>query len=110
MDYGGLVCRARPRCGECAVASLCAARPRFEAGETATPVRAQGAFAGSDRQWRGRLLRELRAAERPLRVSALLEAAGAGVEDASRVRALLAGLCAEGMAWSRGGWCGLGER
>ena len=110
MDYGGLVCRARPRCAECVVANLCAARPRFEAGEAATPVRAQGAFAGSDREWRGRLLRELRAAERPLRVSALLEAAGAGIDDASRVRTLLGGLCTEGMAWSRGGWCGLGER
>ncbi len=108
MDYGGLVCRARPRCGECVVARLCAARPRFEEGETARPVRAQGAFAGSDREFRGRLLHELRTAERPLRVPALLEAAGAGAEEASRVRALLAALCAEGMAWSRGGWCGLG--
>jgi A/G-specific adenine glycosylase len=109
MDYGGLVCRARPRCEECVVASLCAARPRFATGEVATPVRAQGVFAGSDREWRGRLLRELRAAERPLRVGALLEAAGAGEGERERVRALLATLCAEGMAWSRGGWCGLGD-
>ncbi len=109
MDFGGLVCAARPRCDACTLADLCAARPRFEAGEVATPVRAQGAFGGSDREWRGRLLRELRAATRPLRVSTLLERAGADATTAARVRALFAALCAEGMAWSRGGWCGLGD-
>ncbi len=109
MDYGGLVCAARPRCNECVVTDLCAARPRFEAGEAATPVRAQGAFGGSDREWRGRLLRELRAAEQPLPVRALLEASGAQPADADRVRALLERLCREGMAWSRDGWCGLGD-
>ncbi len=110
MDYGGLVCAARPRCDACVVVDACAARPRFEAGERAAPVRAQGAFANSDREWRGRLLRELRASARPMRLTALLEAAGASTADAPRVRALLRALCAEGMAWSRGGWCGLGER
>ncbi|MFN8639340.1 MAG: A/G-specific adenine glycosylase [Dehalococcoidia bacterium] len=109
MDYGGLVCAARPRCDACVVADLCAARPRFEAGEAATPVRAQGAFAGSDREWRGRLLRELRAAAGPLRIDRVVEAVGVPPADASRVRDLLAALCIEGMAWSREGWCGLGD-
>ncbi len=109
MDFGGLVCAARPRCGACTLADLCAARPRFEAGEVATPVRAQGAFTGSDREWRGRLLRALRAAPAAIRVSTLLESAGAGESEAPRVRALFRGLCTEGMAWSRGGWCGLGD-
>src|SRR5690606_29174391 len=60
MDYGGRVCTPRPRCGECVVAHLCAARPRFEAGERAESVRAQAPFEGSDRQLRGRILRVLR--------------------------------------------------
>ncbi|MCC6237463.1 MAG: A/G-specific adenine glycosylase [Dehalococcoidia bacterium] len=110
MDYGGLVCAARPRCDVCVVVDACVARPRFAAGEQAVPVRAQGAFANSDREWRGRLLHELRTAARPIRVGALLEAVGASTADTPRVRALLKALCVEGMAWSRGGWCGLGER
>ena len=38
----------------------------------AAPVRAQGAFAGSDRQWRGRILRALRVAEGAVRTSMLV--------------------------------------
>ncbi len=110
MDFGGLVCAARPRCDGCVLADICAARPRFAAGELATPVRAQARFSGSDREWRGRLLLQLRTAAGPMRVGALVEAAGASDAEAPRVRALLRALCAEGMAWSRGGWCGLGER
>ena len=60
MDYGAKVCLPRPRCEECVVASLCAARPRFAGGETAEPVRAQGAWHGSDRMWRGRIMQVLR--------------------------------------------------
>ena len=41
MDYGGQVCTPRPRCEACVVARYCAARPRFERGEEAEPVRAQ---------------------------------------------------------------------
>jgi A/G-specific adenine glycosylase len=109
MDYGGLVCTPRPRCDVCFVADLCEARPRFLEGAIAAPVRAQGAFAGSDREWRGRLLHELRAASTPLRVRSLFVAAGVTSVDEARVRALLRALCDEGMAWARGGWCGLGD-
>jgi A/G-specific adenine glycosylase len=109
MDYGGLVCAARPRCSACVVARQCAARPRFAAGERATPVRAQGAFADSDRAWRGRLLHALRAAHAPLERDALLDATGASTAQRPRVLALLDALCAEGMAWSRDGRVGLGE-
>ncbi|MQA00354.1 MAG: A/G-specific adenine glycosylase [Dehalococcoidia bacterium] len=109
MDYGARVCTPRPKCGECVVASLCAARPRFAAGAVAEPVRAQGRFDGSDRQWRGRLLRVLREADGPLRLGALLKAADVPAEEKPRVRALLGTLCADGLAWSDGGWCGLGS-
>src|SRR5690606_6894546 len=34
MDYGARVCLPNPRCEDCVVASLCAARPRFASGET----------------------------------------------------------------------------
>lgn len=109
MDFGGLVCAARPRCGACVLSSMCAARPRFEAGEQARPVRAQGRFEGSDRQWRGRVLASLRSEVGAVRVTSLVATLASGPEDERRVRALLRTLAAEGLVWSRGGWCGLGD-
>ncbi len=109
MDYGAKVCLPRPRCEVCVVASECAARPRFARGETADPVRAQGRFEDSNRQWRGRILRALREHEGPMRVTTLLRGLARSPGEVEKVRGLFEGLCAEGMAWRRGAWCGLGE-
>ena len=61
MELGALVCTARsPKCDECPIATQCAWRaagyPQFE-GKRA-PI--QKKFAGSDRQVRGLILKELR--------------------------------------------------
>lgn len=109
MDYGAKVCLPRPRCEACVVAELCAARPRFERGETAAPVRAQARFDGSDRQWRGRILRTLRERDQPLRTSMLARGLARTPLEVETVRRLLAALCEERMAWRRGSWCGLGD-
>ena len=109
MDYGAQVCTPRPRCHDCVVAHLCAAQPRFARGEVAAPVRAQPRFEGSDRQWRGRILRVLRRTEGPLRTSQLLEGLASTPAEGERVRRLLAALCDERLAWSLGGRCGLGD-
>ena len=113
MDYGGRVCTPRPHCDECVVSHLCAARPRFAAGEVAQPVRAQDAFAGSDREWRGRLMQALRdheqgGATRALTVTKLLGAVARTKDERARARALLDGMVAEGLAWVDGRRCGLG--
>ena len=114
MDYGGRVCTPRPHCDECVVAHLCAARPRFAAGEIAEPVRAQSAFAGSDREWRGRLMQALRDGnedgdlEGSLTVARLLGTVARTKDERARARALLDVLVAEGLAWVRGRRCGLG--
>ena len=112
MDYGARVCLPRPRCEACVVASCCSARPRFAAGEQAEPLRAQPAFEGSDRQWRGRILAALRESPEPLSVERLLRGlakiGGRRAPSPERLRTLLDGLCAEGFAWRRGGRCGLG--
>jgi A/G-specific adenine glycosylase len=110
MDYGARVCTPRPHCEACVVALLCAARPRFAAGEAAEPVRAQPRFDGSDRQVRGRILQQLREADGPLRLEALLDALAADGVDRDRARTLLDRLTAEGMMWVEGGRCGLGTR
>ena len=109
MDYGAQVCAPRPRCHDCVVARLCAAQPRFARGDVAAPVRAQPRFDGSDRQWRGRILRVLRRTEGPLLTSQLLERLASTPAEGERVRRLLAALCDERLAWSQGGRCGLGD-
>ena len=60
MDFGASICTPRPKCGECPIAHLCAARPRFQSGQRAEPVRAQPEFRGSRRQIRGEIMRALR--------------------------------------------------
>ena len=110
MDYGGRVCLPRPRCGECALASTCAARPRFAAGEVAEPVRAQGAWAGSDRQLRGALMQALRDAHAEDGASVSERTLLAGLDDVERGRRLLAALVANGLAWRARGRVGLGTR
>lgn len=107
MDFGAKVCTPRPRCERCVLASVCAARPRFATGEVAEPVRAQARFEGSDRQLRGRLLQELRAAATPVPRTRLL-ASVAGGRDEARAGRMLDTLVADGMAWSDGERCGLG--
>ncbi len=110
MDYGAHVCTPRPRCDECVVATLCAAQPRFAAGEAATPVRAQARFDGSDRQVRGRLMQVLRDADGDLEVTAVIERVVATGVEAARTQRLLEGLVAEGMAWVANGRVRLGSQ
>jgi len=94
MELGALVCTARsPKCDACPIAAQCAWRaagyPEFE-GKRA-PV--QKRFAGSDRQVRGLILRELRASEVAVTQA---ELDGVWPDAAQRARAL-AGLLADGL-------------
>ena len=94
MELGALVCTARsPRCSHCPVTRRCAWRG---AGypPLAEPVRRPQAFAGTDRQVRGRLLAVLRDSTTPVAGDLLAEV---WEEPVQRGRAL-AGLVADGLA------------
>ncbi|MEJ7794354.1 MAG: A/G-specific adenine glycosylase [Nocardioides sp.] len=66
MELGALVCTARqPRCGACPVADRCAWRAAGCPAYDGPPRRGQ-AWAGTDRQCRGRLMAALREAEGPV--------------------------------------------
>lgn len=58
MDLGREVCRPRPRCEACPLAGRC--RFRRAGRRPSSPSRRQGAFDGSFRQVRGKVLRVLR--------------------------------------------------
>ena len=93
MELGALVCTARaPACRSCPVSADCAwlaaGRP-----EPASPVRRPQAYAGTDRQVRGRLLAVLRDSTDPVPARQLDEA---WHEPVQRARAL-DGLVADGL-------------
>ena len=97
MELGAIVCTARsPKCDACPIAAQCAWRaagyPEFE-GKRA-PV--QKKFAGSDRQVRGLILKELRASDVAVTVA---EIDTVWPEPVQRARAL-AGLLADGLVVS----------
>ena len=103
FDLGATVCTAaRPRCDVCPLRRLCVWR-RQGAGAPdpwrASPTsRRQSAFAGSDRQGRGRLLEALRRG--PVGRAGLAAACG-WPEDAPRAQRVAGGLVTEGFArWS----------
>ncbi len=73
MEFGAVVCKARsPQCVSCPVASQCAwmlaGRP------LATQARRQPAYAGSDREARGRILAVLRSQVGPCDSSTIVDA------------------------------------
>ena len=71
MELGALVCVAgTPRCGVCPVRDRCAWRLAGSPASDGPPRRVQ-AFAGTDRQVRGKLLDVLRAADEPVGPDAL---------------------------------------
>jgi A/G-specific adenine glycosylase len=93
MELGALVCTARdPRCEACPVADRCAwlaaGRPAYDG-----PPRRGQAWAGTDRQGRGRILALLREAEGTVRAAAV-EAVWPEVEQRDRC---LAGLVEDGL-------------
>jgi A/G-specific adenine glycosylase len=101
LDLGATVCVKRsPRCGSCPLADTCAwaaagwPTPDPADGSAGTSGR-QSAFAGSDRQGRGRLVQALRTG--PIEVGRLADAAG-WPEDPDRAHRVAEGLVGEGLA------------
>lgn len=95
MELGAIVCTARaPRCDDCPIRELCRWRaegyPDYDG-----PVKAkQKRFEGSDRQVRGLILAELRAAHGPV-TAAEIRSVWPDAEQRDRA---LAGLLADGLA------------
>lgn len=99
MDFGGSVCRPRPRCGDCTLAQFCSAYPRFAAGERAEPLRRQARFSGSERQLRGILMQILREQEHPIARNDLLRRVSSESERTSTdVETALNALIRDGLA------------
>lgn len=95
MELGATVCTARaPQCKACPIAASCAWRAAGYPAYDGPRKSVQARFAGSDRQVRGLVMRELRAAHRPVARSEL-----DGLwPDASQLRRAIAGLVSDGLA------------
>jgi A/G-specific adenine glycosylase len=97
MELGALVCTAgSPRCERCPIADRCAWQAAGRPPYDGPPRRAQ-AWAGTDRQCRGRLLAVLRDSDGAVTGERL---AAAWHDEAQRGRAL-AGLVADGLVAAR---------
>ena len=110
LDLGATVCTSgAPRCGTCPVLRQCSwaatgwPEPDPALGTAGTGGR-QPAFAGSDRQGRGRVVAALRRGPVPL--AEVADAAGWPGERA-RAQRVAAGLVADGLAVERDGWLSL---
>ncbi len=95
MELGAVVCTARaPSCDRCPLTTQCAwvaaGSPPHEG-----PARRGQAWAGTDRQARGRMVQALRDATEPLTRAQVLRASGAPEEQAERC---LLGLLEDGLA------------
>lgn len=101
MEIGAVVCvAAAPRCEACPLERSCRWRAAGCPPGAAT-VRRQPAFAGSDRQWRGRVMAELRASDVPVADDELART----VPDEALRRRILTGLAADGLAERKAdGW------
>lgn len=95
MELGATVCTARaPRCDACPIAHVCAWRaagyPEYDGPRRARQAR----FEGSDREARGMVMRELRAAHRTVPREDLARV----LADDARLARALDGLVADGLA------------
>jgi A/G-specific adenine glycosylase len=94
MELGQTVCTARaPRCEECPLAAVCAWRARGYPDYAGARAPRQKKYEGSDRQVRGLILRELRAAEVPVPAEVLSML----WPDAIQLERALAGLLRDGL-------------
>ena len=61
MDLGATICRPRPLCDRCPVRAWCRAAPEWAMlpPDAPRPTKSQGKWEGSNRQYRGRILRAL---------------------------------------------------
>ena len=61
MDLGATICRPRPLCARCPVQTWCRAAPEWALlpPDAPRPTKSQGRWEGSNRQYRGRILRAL---------------------------------------------------
>ena len=98
MELGAVICTARaPRCADCPVAALCAWRAAGYPADAHAARRRTQAWAGTDRQVRGKIMSLLRAAPGPV--------PGVVIDrvwpDASQLGRCLTGLVDDGLiAWT----------
>ncbi|WP_053387115.1 A/G-specific adenine glycosylase [Leucobacter japonicus] len=99
MELGAVVCTARaPKCDACPIAAWCEWRGAGYPDNAPQKRPKQAAFAGSDRQVRGRIMALLRrSSEAVMRESALAAAADGGVRDPEQPLRAYDSLIADGL-------------
>lgn len=105
MDLGATICRPRPLCDRCPVRAWCRAAPEWAIlpPDAPRPTRSQGKWEGSNRQYRGRILRALGALPHgdalPLPLLGARIRDGYTDRDAPWLHALVRALAADGLVF-----------
>lgn len=102
MEFGAGICGRTARCDACPISERCPSR----GAAAAVPVPRQAAFAGSDRELRGALLRALSAAPHHL----LSVTAGRAIVGQPAYRRIVTGLVRDGLVHRSGRRLHLGGR
>lgn len=103
MDLGATICRPRPLCDRCPVRDWCRAAPQWALlpPDAPRPTRSQGKWEGSNRQYRGRILRALGALPHgdamPLPLLGTAVRAGYTEADAEWLLTLVRALASDGL-------------
>ncbi len=110
MDLGALICKPAPLCGICPLKTLCRSYPAILKQPQAKPRRLSVAFEGSDRFWRGIIVRLLTNQNAGLTVQELhRQIQGVGSLSRLRFQNLLNALKREGLIGQRGSVYRLGD-
>jgi len=90
MDFGAAVCTGRPKCESCPALDICKAATKFKSGQVPEPQRINKVYAGSDREWRGKILELLTRHSRPVSEKKIKKILN--LESDEQIQRLLTGL------------------
>ena len=90
MDFGAAVCTGRPKCESCPAVHICKAATKFKSGQVPERQRNNKVYAGSDREWRGKILELLTHHSRPVSEKKIKKILN--LESDEQIQRLLTGL------------------
>ena len=113
MDFGSIICTAKPKCDSCILRKICIARPKLDSGITLLPTKKTKPFMNSNRYWRGRILKTLREnkdSSKDFNRKSLITSLSKDLDIQVKLHQLIDDLVKEELIWRYKNQVGLGNR
>ena len=113
MDFGSIICTAKPKCDSCILRKICIARPKLDSGITLLPTKKTKPFMNSNRYWRGRILKTLREnkdSSKDFNRKRLITSLSKDLDIQVKLHQLIDDLVKEELIWRYKNQVGLGNR